>query len=987
MCARLRSFSTAFATLATVAVFPAQIAAQIVPDDTLPNASRIDRVGEILNITGGTEAGTNLFHSFEDFNVRTGETARFDNATSIDNIITRVTGGRVSEIDGLLQANGNANLFLINPRGWIFGANASLDIGGSLWVSTANALQFDDGAMFSAIEPQTPLLSVNVPVGLQYGRSPASIQLQQALLRLEHNRTLSLLGGNVLLNGTTIEVPGGSIELGGLADMGTVALNDRSMVVRFDEGVDRADVTLLDGAQIDVRDDRDGQISIEARNVSLEASALQAGIVEERGVPGASAGDIDIRATGRFSVSQNSKIVNQVSENSLGMGGDISIEADSVFLSDSAVSVATRGRGDAGHITVRSRENVVLTSQMDRSSGGMGAPPMMGSRPGNPQNPMPDTPANMPIGLFSSVLSNATGNGGNIHIETPELQVEGGAQISSDTFGAGHGGLVRINANQLTVRGSNISAVTDGVGNGGQLDVRVRDRIELAQILNLPTRLDSVVRSNATGDGGSIIVETGELAVLNGAVVTADTFGRGNSGNITIRTTESVTLSGRSGARTSAILAAVRPNAEGNGGYIDINTPHLFLIDGGNIDTGTDSLGGSGNIVLRATESIELSSPNSNTPSTIRAQVNTRGTGSGGNITIETVRLSLRDGGQISTATFGDGVGGNLEVRATDSIEAVGLGGNVLSDNGSDGSAIPSIVTDAEGNAISGLFASSPGVEDAGALVIETDRLSVRDGAQISVSSRQQGTTGDLNIRAERLLLDGGTLSAQTVEGDNANIPIESRNLQLRRGSNITTNATGSATGGNISIQTDTLVALENSDISANAEFSSGGRVTIESQGIFGTAFRDRTTSESDITATSLLGAAFSGTVDIREPEVETTSGLVELPNEPIDISGLVVDRCAALRSGSEFVVTQRGGLPEDPIRGLLPLRLWRDTRPLVVSETESSSSIEPVVAPDTIQEATGWQVNADGSVELVSGRSTSLALPSCRDRGVAIDR
>ena len=167
--------------------------AQIIPDGTLPNNSTIDvsvapNGNTVLTIDGGTAAGGNLFHSFQDFNVPSNDIAHFNNGLTIDNIITRVTGGNPSDIDGIIRANGTANLFLINPAGLMFGPNASLDIGGSFVGSTAQALQFEDGSLYSAVDVDAPpLLTVNVPVGLQFGAQPGGIQVEGG----EHNVTLT----------------------------------------------------------------------------------------------------------------------------------------------------------------------------------------------------------------------------------------------------------------------------------------------------------------------------------------------------------------------------------------------------------------------------------------------------------------------------------------------------------------------------------------------------------------------------------------------------------------------------------------------------------------------------------------------------------------------------------------------------------------------------------------------------------------------------
>ena len=180
--------------------FPQAVFAQtaIAPDHTLPVNTLVNfnSANKTYTITGGTQVGTNQFHSFQDFSVPTANTAHFDNALTTTNVIGRVTGANISDIDGTLRTNGTANLYLINPNGVIFGNNAKLDVAGSFSASTATSIKFSDGSEFSATNPQAPpLLQINVPLGLQYGKSnPAPV----------NNAGNLTVGGDLTLSGGTV---------------------------------------------------------------------------------------------------------------------------------------------------------------------------------------------------------------------------------------------------------------------------------------------------------------------------------------------------------------------------------------------------------------------------------------------------------------------------------------------------------------------------------------------------------------------------------------------------------------------------------------------------------------------------------------------------------------------------------------------------------------------------------------------------------------
>ena len=196
--------------------------------------------GNNFNILNGIQKRNNLFHSFKDFSIPQGSSAVFNNYTDVVNIINWVTGGSISNIDGLIKAQGNANLFLINPAGIVFGENASLDIGGSFFGSTAESILFKDGFEFKAVNSEEkPLLTVSLPVGLQMGTNPGNISVngrghnlvaQDATfapyinlgsanyLQVKRGKTLALIGGDIQLDDGILTAESGIVELASLRE-------------------------------------------------------------------------------------------------------------------------------------------------------------------------------------------------------------------------------------------------------------------------------------------------------------------------------------------------------------------------------------------------------------------------------------------------------------------------------------------------------------------------------------------------------------------------------------------------------------------------------------------------------------------------------------------------------------------------------------------------------------------------------------------------
>lgn len=867
---------------------------QVIPDITLPNNTVVIPNGNTSLIEGGTKVGGNLFHSFQDFSIPTGSEAFFNNASDIQNIFSRVTGGNISNIDGTLRSQGTANLFIFNPNGIIFGANAQLNLGGSFIASTANSVKFSDGSEFSAANPQAPpLLTINVPIGLQFGSNLGKIVNQSqgsssAGLQVLPGQTLGLVGGDLSLNGGNLTAFQGRIELGSVASPGLVSLTPTAtdLVLGY-EGIQTFGNIELSGA-------------------AVNASGLGGGTIQLRG--------------GQVTLTQGSKLVADTFGNF--NGGGIDIQANQFRMQEGAfVSTSTFGSGAAGNLTVRA-DVVELT----------GTTPFLTS-----QQLLTGTfnPLSLSDGLYS--LSVGSGKAGDITVDTSQLRVQNGANIMTPALLNGNGGNITFQVSELAEfsQGSLVFTGTAGAGNAGNIALTAK-QLRLLDASSLST----TPGPTSTGTGGSITV-TADAVELRG-------------------TPAGVAVPG--GLFTTAL-------GTGDAGDIRVTTGQLVVADGTQISTSTAGAGRGGDLSVTA-DTVELNGISADgrfiggllSSASLVTVPGQLGNASAGDLTVTTRRLSVQNGAQISAATGSGGTAGTLNVNASESVDVSGFATGV-------DPSLEAVSFGIIGDGIvpSAIETNTRGAGKAGDLTIQTGRLTVRNGAEIGVRSTDTGLPGDLKVRADSILLDNqGRMSATSILGQGGDIDLQvKQDLVLRNGSQISTQAgtedTGGGNGGNITIKTGVLAVFEKSSINANAFQGAGGNIRITTQGIF-------VSPDSSITASSTLGV--NGVVEINQLGADPSQGLVELPVEVVDVTGLVATGCSA-DTGSSFVVTGRGGLPEDPTQTLRGQTVWRDLRPQRVAGGENFQGRRrelPMTHPQSpLVEATGWVRNADGQVELVA--------------------
>ncbi|WP_223269958.1 beta strand repeat-containing protein [Nostoc sp. 'Peltigera membranacea cyanobiont' 213] len=643
------------------------------------------------------------------------------------------------------------------------------------------------------------------------------------------------------------------------------------------------------------------------------------------------AGNISIQADS-ISV-DNGSILSGVAGGAKGNSGSIDLQTRLLSITGGGVvQTQTLGDGKAGNINVNATQQVNLFgigSGLRSSSGG----------------------SNDQLGTISSKI----GQGGDIKLTTNSLSITDGAALDAQTQTNSIGGNITVNANTLSAtNGGQILTSTSSGGEAGDI------------ILNIPEISISgstsglFAQTSGAGSGGDLTVQPGsqgqnlKINFQDNSQISASTSGNGKGGILRVNAPFSITLTGN-----GTLGATAEGNAAGQAGNVEIATNKLDIANGVRVSAATNS---------------------------------TNPKASGGNLTVQAAQLNLTDGSILEAGTTGAARGGNLRIKPNNNGQtlAVNFSGKskvsaATSGIGKAGTlsviAPESITLTGDGSLIS---AETTGSGAGGNLTLQTGDLTVRDGAQVSVSSTNTGIAGSLIVAADSIRLDHNAKISADTTGGGGDIFLNSPFLILRRGSSITTNASGNdITGGNITIDAKNgfIVAVpnENSDIRADSANFRGGNVTIKNiAGIFGIQSRkEPSPNTSDITA---KGATpdLSGNIEITQPDVDPSNALVELPVNLVDASRQISNACTpgTRQFQNTFVATGRGGLPmspTEPLQDSSTVSAWVRLRPNAEKANTTpvpqptAVSTTPIAATIPIVEASGWVIDRNGNIKLVA--------------------
>ena len=891
----LREIRGAATTFVAVLAAALPVHAQSVLDRLLPGGGTEDLVGTqpgpvyTVDESMGEARGGNLFHGFRRFSIASGDTAHFTSVQPFDRVLVRVTGGETSSIDGTLRstvlngAGGGADFFFLNPAGVLFGPNAAVDLSGSLFLSTSDALTFDNGDVLEIADETTPVLSVAAPRAFGFfGGAPAGDVLLApgGSIALDRGERLALVGGDVRVNGPlSLGLSGvnvGFAAAGSAAAEVDVATLDVTTAtpsalgeVAIGPGVSLValDLTDLDGEQ--------GRFVVRGGRLLITGSGAEPTELVFGGTPGGTEPAIDVDVSGEVAIEGFASLATLALGSQVGGGMRIAADALNVDVDGAVVGLGSDGSGAGGARPIR------IDARDVRFDGG--------------------------TGLFS--IASGPGGGADVEILADTTTVTEGGQVLTTSFSSVTGPRILIQGGELVVQdGGAIEASTQGAGAGGRIDVDV-DRLELGRTdaLQTPGFLSTSSAAGSTGTGGDIEVLAREVSLASGAQISTTTQGGSDAGAIRLVVDETVRLEGDDGGtpvNQSGFFTRATAGS-GNGGDIDVVAERIEIVDGALVSALSESPGDAGSIRLEARDEIRVEGEGA-LPSSIQARAEV---GGAGDITLVAPRVRITDGGAVSANSLGGQPVGRIRIEGGDLLvtgsTASGTQVSTISANTQGTGTAGGIEVDVTGDVVvsddAQLTTLSESSAPSGSITVSARSVRVSSGGRLSTVAEGSADAGVIEIDvADTLEITDGRLTSNARLGAGGRITARAgERIRLGDGAEIATEvALGAGDAGDIELSAPVLT-LDRATVTATAVDGLGGDVRIDAGLLFESA-------ESTIDATSETN--FDGEVSRATPQVDLSGQLGRLDSRPTEASDGLTRDCSTRSEvvGSLVVEAQR---------------------------------------------------------------------------------
>ena len=986
------------------------------------------RVGADL----GQTRGGNLFHSFQRFDVDTGGSVTFTGPGDIKNVIGRVTGGQRSSIAGTLASDiQGANLYLLNPAGILFGPNARLDVKGSFHASTADQLNFADGAVFSALDTAGSTLTVAEPVSFGFlGQNAGQVLVVGSDLDFPQDATLSFTAAEIgvaaaqlgneaaPLGGGTgriliaaqrgagevpIEPVGPPVPRDGTVVIGAgdVGLATSLNVVGPGNGLVRIEAgeLALDGGDVFVVNngstDSEGGIQLAAENILLRARPTatgEGGNVVTTALSTGRAGSILAAASDTITFEGGNLVSAPLGP---GGGGAVTVDTGGLRMTGGVIGAPQLGAGfgSSGATSVAARDSVEM------SDGAFILSASLGDFPGEPL--AVSAVASISLTGGSAIAADAFGNGaaGPVSVQAASLALDS-SRISASAVSVGDAGSIEIDTESLTLtNGGLISSETADSGEGGAIDLRVGTLTASGDF----SGVDASTERQSTGNAGSINVTADTINLSNRAQITSSTSGAGAGGSVFVNAGifSADGASDLASERLTGLAAATATGSTGAAGTITLDAGSVQLVNGGQISGIVRGEGDGGQIRITAqdlTATGQLVRDGTIIPSAVLAFSETGSAADAGSISVTADTIALADGGRISAETRGAGQGGSVELQvgaltATGGFSTdVQLLSSAVSASASSGSTGPagsvtiaadSILLTGGGQILGSTFATGAGGSidiDAGVVraaggFVDADGFSFPSGIFASAEAGSTGPGGTIRLAADQLdLQDGGRITGSTQgRGDGGQVQVTADRLTIGREVVLAGRALGSgilATAEQGSTGAAGTVAVQGGDITVRTGGSISGRsASPRGAGEVAVTAGRSVTIEGGTVETNSGAAGAAGDVLVRAPRVAVRGdGLIGSSGSGAGPAGDVRIRAGRLEVRNASIRTEGQGAEGGRID------VAADDRVYLRRGTITSNGIQPEAGASLITLAAPEIVLNASTVTSLTGDGRPLA-------------